>query len=510
MQTALKGGSAIDLRADRSSLPAVALLGLALLGAVALTAGPARAQDRRPLDVKVFAKVGPPGHPDPVVVDTDGTVYVGTSTSFSSFTANSNQNSGPSKILVYGPDGKLKTSHDAAGQNLSGAHGLLGLVFDGKGLLYVTDTNPPRVFTLDPRTGEQRDYVRFTNVPVCSGAGQKNCQSSGPDRQPFPNGLAFAADGSLYVTDYYQGLVWRVPPGGGEPEVWFTDARLGGFPFGPNGIKLMLDGATLMVAQSNSASLLTLPILPAGGPGELKTFWTGETTDGPDSFAIARSGNVYVALAGASEFLKLSQDGKELARSTSTGQDVPWDVPADVGFLGERMIVTNSSFFNGNASNWALFDVFAGEPGLPAALPGAPGTVVPPPCVDSLKPQSTFTSRGVRIKGSKLILRGTSRDLGCSPTEAGQLDRILLSVALIRPGTDGNNCKFLKADGTFSDRRYCRRPALLLANGTTSWKYSIDVRLPRGSYRARVRAVDVARNKESPSRGDSVVVFRVP
>ena len=30
------------------------------------------------------------------------------------------------------------------------------------------------------------------------------------------NYAAWGPDGSLYVTDYLQGVVWRVPPGGGE------------------------------------------------------------------------------------------------------------------------------------------------------------------------------------------------------------------------------------------------------------------------------------------------------
>ena len=35
---------------------------------------------------------------------------------------------------------------------------------------------------------------------------------------------AWGPDGSLYVTDYGQAVVWRVPPGGGEAGVWLRTA----------------------------------------------------------------------------------------------------------------------------------------------------------------------------------------------------------------------------------------------------------------------------------------------
>lgn len=55
------------------------------------------------------------------------------------------------------------------------------------------------------------------------------------------NDLAFDDAGNLYVTDSFAATIYRIPPGGGAPVVWFTDPRLAGdplVPFGVNGIRI--------------------------------------------------------------------------------------------------------------------------------------------------------------------------------------------------------------------------------------------------------------------------------
>ena len=51
----------------------------------------------------------------------------------------------------------------------------------------------------------------------------------------IPNYGAWGPDGSLYVTDYGQPILWRIPPGGGTPQAWLTDPRLDGGEFGTTG-----------------------------------------------------------------------------------------------------------------------------------------------------------------------------------------------------------------------------------------------------------------------------------
>jgi hypothetical protein len=164
--------------------------------------------------------------------------------------------------------------------------------------------------------------------------------------------------------------------------VWFTDPRLENI-FGPNGVQFMADGRTLLLAVTAtgpstgnpfSGALYKLPVRPDGRPGQLELFWRSRPADGPDGIAIARSGNVYVALAGASQILLLSPGGTELARAPANPVEnlrleVPVDSPGSAAFLGERLLVTNHSAILGNPSSWAVLDVFAGEPGLPLYRP---------------------------------------------------------------------------------------------------------------------------------------------
>ena len=218
------------------------------------------------LDIEVFAPIGPPGQPEGIAVGDDGTVYVGTHTSVASLSTD------PSKVFAFSPTGELLREYTIEGQVLDDTHGVLAMAFDGDGFLYVLDRAPARVLRLDPDTGEQSTYATFRDVAPCAlGGTPGDCSAGLTDLDVFADYLVFAADGTAYVTDLEQALIWRVPPGGGAAEVWFTDERLEGV-FGPNGIQFMADGSTLLFAQTGShppgtldlaqGALYTLPVLP--------------------------------------------------------------------------------------------------------------------------------------------------------------------------------------------------------------------------------------------------------
>ena len=360
----------------------MALLALLVLPCVAANA--AAAQPRERFDVRVFTRVGPPGQPEAIAVARDGTVYVGTNQQ------QRGDSRAPSKIFAYSPQGELVREYTVEGQDLAEDHGIQGLAIDGDGILYALDRAArARVFTLDPRTGEQRDYAEFRDVKPCPASGPNgDCSDTIGDIEAGPNFPAFAPDGTLYVTDIDQALIWRVPRGGGRPDVFFTDGRLESV-FGPNGIQMMGDGRTLMLATTSQSPLAgnpavgrlyKLPIGADGRPGELESFWESQPVDGPDGFAIARSGTVYLALAGASQLVVIGPDGEEITRLPQQGQqpEPPFDGPASVAFAGESVLVTNQSFPGGNPDHWAVFDVFAAEPGLPLFRPRvAPATARP-------------------------------------------------------------------------------------------------------------------------------------
>jgi hypothetical protein len=85
-----------------------------------------------------------------------------------------------------------------------------------------------------------------------------------------------------------------------------------------------------------------------------------------------------------------------------------------------------------------------------------------------------------------------------------------VSLARVRGGTDGVNCRFLKSARRFRLTRptSCRDPVLFTARGKRHWGFRFRAKLAPGAYRAQARAIDRAGNQERPGKR-SIVSFRV-
>ena len=357
----------------------VSLVVLALLASV-LAAAPAASAQRARFDTRLMARVPPPGFPAMAYVHPNGRVYVGTY-------VNPGGDSSRSRVLEYEQDGTLLRSWTLPGQDLSKDHGVQVATSDASGRLVLLDRTPSRALVLDTRSGGFSEYATFADLPACVPVlGPPQCSPTLGDRDPMANYAAWGPDGSLYVSDYLQGVVWRVPPGGGAAAIWLSDRRLDGGEFGTTGLALSADQRTLLIAQGSSAGLgepnpstgkiYTTEIQPDGSPGGLQLLWESGPTDLPDGFTIARSGNLYVPLAGgANQIAVVAPDGRELERFPSSsgdgnnGSPVPFDTPSSARFLGTRLIVANQSF-TGNREHQALLDVETGEQGLQELIPG--------------------------------------------------------------------------------------------------------------------------------------------
>ena len=346
-------------------------IALALAALTALAPSAAHARDR--FDTKVLAHVPFPGYPAQGYVHPNGRVYEGTY-------INSGAGATPSRVFEFdGQDGTLLRSWSVPGQDVGGQQAVQVTTSDAQGDVVLLDNAPARVLKLDRDSGEFRMFSTFADVD--GGAA------------PRPNYGAWGPDGSLYVTDYGQGLIWRVPPGGGPAVVWLRDARLDGSAgFGTTGIALAADRRTLLVAQGSSnvgngelnpatGKIYSVPIDPAGRPGAISRLWESAAGDVPDGFAIAASGRLYVPLVGLSaQIAVLAPDGREIERfpqapgEGGNGSPVPFDSPSSARFLGTRLIVANQSALAGNRANQALLDVETGEAGLPELIPGRDAT----------------------------------------------------------------------------------------------------------------------------------------
>jgi hypothetical protein len=352
------------------------LLLLAVAGLVSVAPATAAARSRG--DVRVLALIPTPGYPAlPHVVGSsifEGTYDNPTGSSLSS------------RVFEYTDAGELLDSWTVAGQDTSQPHGVQVAANDARGRLLLLDKTSGRIIRLDPRTGSQTLYSRVPDLPTCSNSGSgAPCSPAMLDLAPMPDYAAWGPDGSMYVTDYQQAVIWRIPPGGGAAHIWLADRRLDGGPFGTACIMLLPDHRTLLFDQASNGGLgstnpttgklFEVAIQSNGGPGPLKQLWESGPADAPDGCALARSGHIYVALVGASnQIVELDAAGHELYRfgqryTGTNDSSVPFDSPSGLAYLGTDLIVANQSYAAGNAANQALLDVETGEQGVPLYVP---------------------------------------------------------------------------------------------------------------------------------------------
>ena len=340
------------------------------------------AKERPRWDTRLLALVGKPGFPARAYVAPWGRIYEGTY-------ENPTGGSKPSLVREYTGHGTLLRTWRVPGQNLSGGQGVQVATSDARGRLVLLDRDPARALLLSTRTGRFRTYARFPDLTPCApGATGPNCSPTVSDDPPVPNYAAWGPGGALYVTDYLQGVIWRVPPGGGKPKVWLADRRLDGNEFGTTGIVLKPDHRTLLVMQQSSAGggdgnpttgkLYSVRIGRHAHPGTLHRLWESAPVDGPDGFWIARSGRIYVALAGSNQLAVIGPGGKDLGRFPASptgdnGSSVPFDTPSSVMFKGTRLIVANQAFFGGDPTHQAILDVESRERGMPEFIPRRAG-----------------------------------------------------------------------------------------------------------------------------------------
>ena len=227
-----------------------------LLGLV-LVAPPAGAWDRGDADVLTVLPDATPGQPSSVeglTVGPDGNVYVATF----GFNAKGAL-TGNAELYVIKPDGKLLRQVTIAN---SSPH-VLGLRFNPvNGFLLVLDFGAGQVLHVDPVSGASSVFA----VPTIAGSGL--------------NALTFDKAGNAYISDSFNGIIWKVGPSGGTPTIWSNSPLLGpgtGLtpPFGANGVEFSNDGKTLFAANTAFHQIIQIPVKADGSAGAASVFITG-------------------------------------------------------------------------------------------------------------------------------------------------------------------------------------------------------------------------------------------
>lgn len=281
----------------------------------ACLATPAPAWNR--LEVETFATL-PAGisNPEGITADAEGKLYV---------TAVAAGQPDPGQVLVFAPDGKLLRQLAVAGA--SGR--LLGLAFHpDSGELLVADIGNRQVLRVDPLTGSA---TVFTTIP--GGAG--------------PNALAFDAAGNVYISDSFQGIVWRTGPDGGPPTAWVEDELLrtpGVPPFGANGLGFNRAGTALFVANTGSDTVLRVPVAD-GIAGRTEVFVN--SINGADGLMLDEADNLWVVANQADEIVVLDPSGRAIAKLGDfdgidrLGAPIGLLFPASAVISGKFIYVTN-------------------------------------------------------------------------------------------------------------------------------------------------------------------------
>jgi hypothetical protein len=361
----------------RVVIAVVGCLGMLAVGLASASADPPRTIG----DSKVVADLpDEPGFPEGVAVS-GNKMYVSAPAQFG--------NKGPGKIYVFDAHtGAALEDYDIPpqpGYENTPDHGLVGVALDGSGHLYVADIQVPGIVQLDLKSGNTSNYATLKDLPPCSQA-PAPCSPTAEARPPFPNDMAFDKDGNLYVTDSFQATLWKVPKGGGDPEVWYQSADFDR-PLGANGIRLSPDDSEICVAVTGPPG--GIHCIPAtANPTKHRTLHT-YLTEGPDNMAFGESENLYIALGfenkvSVVEWTGEIGDGDELQRFSGPAKGpngpVPWDAPAGVAFDNARrsLLVANHALNTGLVLKnlFVVFDIYVNDRAHPLHRP-APISTVP-------------------------------------------------------------------------------------------------------------------------------------
>ncbi|WP_212631751.1 hypothetical protein [Pseudomonas sp. KB-10] len=327
--------------------PSLCSVGVCLALAGALAAAQAQPIGPRMLDVEPFIEL-PRGvrYPEGLAANPhNGEIYVGTFDARQPVSERNNQ------LLRYAADGRLLAQRAFGDTPLTGlgyAAGQLYILNFGAGKLQriVAD------FTADSPLEDVLDFPRLD--PPAPAARVVNNPDGSQDRiefaasgMPAPNGLVFDGNGDLYVSDSFQGALYRIADATRcrpcSLEVLSRDpllATAGFLPFGANGLALADGERHLYINNAGDGRLLRMP-LPAG---ELQV--VAESLPGADGL-LFHDGLLWLLANQVDLLLGLDEQGLVRIRAggfqglSASGAPLGLLFPASSVVQGEWMVISN-------------------------------------------------------------------------------------------------------------------------------------------------------------------------
>jgi sugar lactone lactonase YvrE len=175
----------------------------------------------------------------------------------------------------------------------------LGLGFNPvNGFLLVLDFGAGKVLHVDPVTGTSSVFI----APIANSG---------------LNALTFDKQGNVYISDSFNGVIWKTGPLGGAPTAWSSDPLLQpgtGLtpPFGANGVEFNNAGTVLFVANTATHQIIQIPVNSNGTAGAASIFITG--INAPDGIAIDRKDNLWVCANQEDDVIVIDKTGKVIAK----------------------------------------------------------------------------------------------------------------------------------------------------------------------------------------------------
>ncbi len=318
-----------------------------LLLAIALTTTQAHAAGPLRLDVERFVSLpADVRHPESITSDTETReIYVAT------FDARMPENERNNQLLRYSEDGRLLSRRSF------GATPLTGIEFRD-GYVYVLNFGASKLQRVPGRFhagSEIEDIASFRALTppapaprlVSNPDGSKDDVRFGSAGLPAINGLKFDRSGTLYVSDSFQGAIYRVANATTckpcEVETLVRDPLLGtagALPFGANGLALNAAESILYINNAGDGRVLRMP-LPRGPITVL-----AESVHGADGLMFHR-GMLWVAANQADTVVALDEQGRERVRAGAFlaidqhGAPTGLLFPASTTAVGDWMIVAN-------------------------------------------------------------------------------------------------------------------------------------------------------------------------
>lgn len=259
--------------------------------------------------------------------------------------------------------------------------------------------------------GEQYTAGPVPDIPPCYLSLDGDCSASTPcpeppipgappctaelGRPPLGNSLLATADGTLYVSDSFQAVIWCVRPETRNYELWFTSPQLEGnvfspFPAGANGLAKGPDGYLYVTNTTGGPMMggaiyrLPMDTLPTEYDLELVVAWPpfevpGQTftlPEGPDGIKFDIDGNLWVTLAFGNAVAKLTMEDGEVVQEERFYNEppaggVPFQQPSEqhLDSRQTKAFVANHALEPPTPQNFALFAMETGVRGAPLEKP---------------------------------------------------------------------------------------------------------------------------------------------